>query len=264
MPPDEPPLRDRISQLGVPPKPSPLGRLVMGVQVPPKVPADAVPRIAHDAVTPLPKALARARAATQAGMPAPPPGGLPVASLPPPLPARAPAPPAAPEPPRSITPTSGRDLVANPYDPPTMTRRARAELERHGDRLHEPPPPSTSDPPPATRRAEPPWWRTAKGVAIAVPVIVAGVSGVLGGITAGVVVPIIKAAREPYDGARAKDIADARKAGEECQAAVASERKSTLAREEALATRVNEAEKKTSEVARSVPVVKPDPNRPPK
>lgn len=242
MPPDEPPLRDRISQLGAAPRPSPLGRLVMGVQVPPPVPPDAPPRVA-----------ARPRALTTPAFPAPPPGGPVVASLPPPAPARAPAPPVTPEPPRSITP--GR-LMATGLDSEETLRRAREVVARRGERIEDPP----QSLPSRGYVVEQPWWRTAKGIAVAVPVIVAG----LGGLTPAVVLPVIKALREPYDGARAKDIAEAKKAGEECQAAVASERKSTLAREEALAARISEAEKKTSEVVRSVPVVKPDPNRPPK
>lgn len=221
---------------------APLARLVMGVQLPPPVPPDAPTRVA-----------ARPRALTTPAFPAPPPVGTPAASLPPAPPARAPVPPAAPEPPRSITP--GR-LMATGLDSEETLRRAREVVARRGERIEDPPQslPSRGFTP------DQPWWRTARGVAVAVPVIVAGLSA----LTPAVVVPIIKAIREPYDGARAKDIADSKKASADAIEAVASERKSRVAKDDELADVHAKLDSKLSEVARGLPVVKPDPSRAPK
>jgi len=149
--------------------------------------------------------------------------------------------------------------VATGLDSPETLQRAREAVQKHGQVIEDPP-----ESLPTTRGyvVEPPPWRTAKGLAGAAAVITA-TAGLVAALSAGIV-QIIRAVRESSEGAKVKDIADAKKAGEECQAAVASERKATLAREEALATRISEAEKKTSEVARSVPAVKADPNRTPK
>ena len=196
------------------------------------------------------KLLAKVPAAkrTIAGNPPPPPRRE--VPAPPPLPSL------PPEPKRSITP-NGTRLMANYIDPPELTQRSREVIEQHGGTLEESPRSTMTG---GFYRWETPWYKTAKGVAIAVPVIVAALSA----LTPAVFVPVIRAIREPWEGAKVADISAAKKAGEECQVAVASERKATLAREEALAERIEAAETKTSEVARGLPVVKPDPNRAPK
>ena len=150
-------LRSQIARLGPPP------RKVLGVQVPPPaVPPDAIPRAVHPQ-----------RAPTLTGV-APP-------HQPPPQ-----------EPPRRESPSpesTGRVLVENPYDPPTITRRARAELERQGDQLE--PAPTSTYTPSSGFEGPLPWYKTAKGMVIVLPLLV----GSLGGITTTVVIPVIKAVR---------------------------------------------------------------------
>ncbi len=159
--------------------------------------------------------------------------------------------------------------VFTPTDTPAVQDATKRELERKGYQVERAPESLPSSYP--RRPSEPPsrsvdtrdWWRTAKGIAVAVPVIVAGVTGILGGITNVVVVPIIKAVREPFEGAKVKDIAEAKAAGERCDAAVASERETRQARQKDVDDRVLSAEKRISELANRVPEVKPDPSRPP-
>lgn len=100
-------------------------------------------------------------------------------------------------------------------------------------------------------------------MAIVLPIMVTSATGFLGGLTATVVVPIIKAVREPTEGAKVKDIAEAKAAGERCDAAVASERKARLAREEDATEEHRKLGTRVDEIARRVPEVKADPSRPP-
>jgi hypothetical protein len=156
-----------------------------------------------------------------------------------------------------------------PWDPRASSPELAQAVRDMGDEL-KPAPVSTPIPrpgrpilPEAAYRVDQPWWRTARGMAIVLPIIVTSVTGVLGGLTAAVVVPIIRAVREPLEGAKVKDIAEAKAAGERCDAAVVSERKSALAREQALADKIVALDKRTDEIAKRVPEVKPDPSRPP-
>lgn len=209
---------------------------------------------APGAPPPLPPAHARARAATKTGLAPPAPGSAPEpppAASPPPAPASQ-----APEPPRSVTPPGTR-LVANPYDPPTITRRAKEAAERTGDHLEDPP---QSEAGARGYLVEQPWWRTAKGVAVAVPVIVAGLTA----LGPALVIPVIRAIREPWEGAKVSDIAEAKAAAKQAQDALELEKKARQAKDDEAAEKRAEDVKRLDEVSARVPAVKPNPNRPPK
>jgi hypothetical protein len=123
--------------------------------------------------------------------------------------------------------------------------------------------PTRPSAPPSRHFGEQPWWRSAKGMAIVLPILATTVTGVLGGLTAGVIVPIIRAAREPHEGAKAKDLAEAKRAGENCVTAVTSEKAARLAREQELSDALHKAEGRISELANQMPIVKPRADRPP-
>jgi hypothetical protein len=105
-----------------------------------------------------------------------------------------------------------------------------------------------------------PWYRTAKGMGIVIPIIVTG----LGGTTVGVVLPVIKAIREPYEGAKVKDIAEAKAASERAEKATEFERLARQGADTDLAKADADLGKHVAELRERLPAVKPNPNRPPK
>ena len=137
-----------------------------------------------------------------------------------------------------------------PWERPTNVDIMRRQADARGETLNDPPPSVTVDRPRVVY-AEAPWWRTAKGMAIVVPLLVTLLTALTGSA-----VLIIKSLRESYEGARAKDIAEAKAAAQAARDAVDLETKARQAKDEELWKKETEQDGALSDFARRVPAVK--------